>query len=389
MLKQMNQNNTIGVIVPAAGIGARFQNSIPKQYSMLGNQTILEITINFFISFPSIQKIYISVDSDDKWIDSQSFANDPKIILTSGGRTRTESVFNALSKINSDEIDIIAIHDAVRPWLNHDHFIYLLDELEADQTIRGIYPVISISESLREIKENNFIPMNRDNFVLVQTPQIFYTPSLKIALNQLMDTHKSLTDEAQAMEAAGFKVKAVKGDQSNAKITFPSDLDRSFSADARIGRGIDFHKFEPGQGILLGNVFIDCKLSIIAHSDGDILLHALADALLGAGGLNDIGHYFPDTDPENKNLSSIIILEKTLELLYEKRLQPVNIDFVIVCEQPKIRPHVAKMKSTLSKILNIEENSIAIKATTTEGMGIIGEGNGIAVYAIASIRTIE
>ena len=385
----MNQNNSIGVIVPAAGIGARFQNSIPKQYSMLGSQTILEITINFFISFPSIQKIYVSVDSDDKWIDSQSFVNDPKIILTSGGRTRTESVFNALSKINSDEIDFVVIHDAVRPWLSYDHFIYLLDELEADQTIRGIYPVISISESLREIKENNFIPMNRDNFVLVQTPQIFYTPSLKIALNQLMDAHKSLTDEAQAMEAAGFKVKPVKGDRSNAKITFPSDLDRTFSADARIGRGIDFHKFEPGQGILLGNVFIDCKLSIIAHSDGDILLHALADALLGAGGLNDIGHYFPDTDPENKNLSSIIILEKTLELLYEKRLQPVNIDFVIVCEQPKIGPHVAKMKSTLSKILNIEENSIAIKATTTEGMGIIGEGNGIAVYAIASIRTIE
>ena len=100
----MNQNNSIGVIVPAAGIGTRFQNSIPKQYSMLGSQTILEITINFFISFPSIQKIYVSVDSDDKWIDSQSFINDPKIILTSGGRTRTESVFNALSKINSDEI---------------------------------------------------------------------------------------------------------------------------------------------------------------------------------------------------------------------------------------------------------------------------------------------
>ena len=135
-------------------------------------------------------------------------------------------------------------------------------------------------------------------------------------------------------------------------------------------------------------MFIDCGLSIIAHSDGDILLHALADALLGAGGLNDIGFYFPDTDPENKNLSSIIILEKTLELLGKQRLEPVNIDFVIVCEQPKIGPYVVKIKSTLSKILKIKENAIAIKATTAEGMGIIGEGNGIAVHAIASLRAI-
>jgi 2-C-methyl-D-erythritol 4-phosphate cytidylyltransferase / 2-C-methyl-D-erythritol 2,4-cyclodiphosphate synthase len=384
----MNQNNSIGVIVPAAGTGTRFQNSVPKQYSMLGSQTMLEVTINFFISFSCIQKIYISVDSDDKWIDSQSFSNDPKIILTAGGRTRSQSVFNALSKVNSDEIDIIAVHDAARPWLSHEQFIYLLDELEADKNIEGIYPVISISESLREIRNNNFIPINRDKFVLVQTPQIFYTPSLKIALNKLMDSKKTLTDEAQAMEAAGFKVKAVKGDRSNTKITFPTDLDRTFRSDSRIGKGIDFHRFEPGKGILLGNVFIDCGLSIIAHSDGDILLHALADALLGAGGLNDIGFYFPDTDPENKDLSSIIIIEKTLELLGKQRLKPANIDFVIVCEQPKIGPYVVKIKSTLSKILKIKENAIAIKATTTEGMGIIGEGNGIAVHAIASLRTI-
>ena len=384
----MNLNNSIGVIVPAAGIGARFQNSLPKQYSMLGSQTMLETTINFFISFPSVQKIYISVDSDDKWIDFQSFINDPKIILTAGGRSRSESVFNALSKINSDEIDIVAVHDAARPWLDYDQFIYLLDELEADQNIHGIYPVISIAESVREIRNNNFISMNRDNFVLVQTPQIFYTPSLKIALNQLMDSKKSLTDEAQAMEEAGFKVKAVKGDRSNIKITFQTDLDRTFRSDSRIGKGIDFHRFEPGKGIFLGNVFIDCELSIIAHSDGDVLLHALADALLGAGGLNDIGHYFPDTDPENKGLSSLIILEKTLKLLDEQRLKPANIDFVIVCEQPKIGPYVMKIKSTLSKILKIKENAIAIKATTTEGMGIIGEGNGIAVYAIASLRAI-
>ena len=148
------------------------------------------------------------------------------------------------------------------------------------------------------------------------------------------------------------------------------------------------HRFQPGDGLTLGNVFIDCKLSVVAHSDGDIVLHAISDALLGAGGLRDIGYYFPDTDEENKNLSSLKIIEKTLDLLREQCLQPRNIDFVIVCEQPKIGPYVDQIKKSLAVILSIEESFIGVKATTTEKMGVIGDGNGIAVFAIASLRNL-
>ena len=156
----------------------------------------------------------------------------------------------------------------------------------------------------------------------------------------------------------------------------------------RIGRGVDFHQFRAGNGFTLGNVFIDCKLSIVAHSDGDIILHAISDALLGAAGLRDIGYYFPDTDPKNKNLSSLKIVEKSLDLLKQSGLQPWNIDFVVVCEQPKIAPYVDDLKRSLSSILNIEESFIGVKATTTEKMGVIGNGNGIAVFAIASLRDL-
>jgi 2-C-methyl-D-erythritol 4-phosphate cytidylyltransferase/2-C-methyl-D-erythritol 2,4-cyclodiphosphate synthase len=235
-------------------------------------------------------------------------------------------------------------------------------------------------------KGKEIIPVERENFLHVQTPQIFYRQSLKTALDVLKKEDLHMSDESQAMEHAGFKVLAAPGETSNIKITYSEDLASHFGKDYRAGRGVDFHRFQPGDGLTLGNVFIDCKLSVVAHSDGDIVLHAISDALLGAGGLRDIGYYFPDTDEANKNLSSLKIIEKTLDLLREKCLQPRNIDFVIVCEQPKIGPYADQIKKSLAVILSIEESFIGVKATTTEKMGVIGDGNGIAVFAIASLR---
>ena len=385
----MNQTHRISIIIPAAGLGKRFNNTLPKQYMTLGHETVLERTVSLFLNIPEVQKIYIPVDANDQRIYSQSFIGHHKIIITAGGSTRSQSVFNAFSKINLAEVDIVAIHDAARPWMQLELFFSLLDELTKNPDLQGVYPVISISDSMREKREEKFIPMDRDNVVLIQTPQIFDTQSLNIALSKLNDTNESCTDESQAMEKAGFRVKAVQGDRSNAKITFPGDLLYSASIDSRIGRGIDFHKFEVGHGIILGNVFIECELSIVAHSDGDIVLHALADSLLGAAGLYDIGYYYPDTDPANKDLNSIKIIEKALGLLKEKKFKPVNVDLTIVCEKPKISPQVDAIKKALSILLELPEANIAIKATTTEGMGVIGKGNGIAVYAISSLETIK
>jgi 2-C-methyl-D-erythritol 4-phosphate cytidylyltransferase/2-C-methyl-D-erythritol 2,4-cyclodiphosphate synthase len=232
----------------------------------------------------------------------------------------------------------------------------------------------------------DLMPVERERFLHVQTPQIFYHESVRAAFNKLQKEGLHMSDESQVMEHAGFKLLAAPGERSNIKITYTDDIANYAGRDLRIGRGIDFHQFQPGNGLTLGNVFIDCELSIVAHSDGDIILHAVSDALLGAAGLRDIGYYFPDSDQKNKNLSSLIIIEKSLDLLKDNGLWPRNIDFVVVCEQPKIEPYVNQIKKSLSAILKIEESFIGVKATTTEKMGVIGDGNGIAVYAIASLR---
>ena len=384
----MSLKDNIAVIIPAAGSSSRFGGLTPKQYLRIGDETVLEKSVNLFLEISSIKKVYLAIDPNEPLIRYQSFYNDPKVNIVKGGNTRTESVFNALSVLDKD-IDIVAIHDAVRPWLSKTHFEDLLSKLVNEKSIQGVYPVISITDSLRMKRSKDLIPVEREDFLSVQTPQLFYKKSLKKALDKLKQENLHLSDETQAMEKAGFKVLAIPGERSNLKITFSDDMPDHVETDYRIGRGIDFHQLEPGNGLTLGNIFIDCNLSIVAHSDGDIVLHAISDALLGAGGLRDIGYYFPDTDSNNKNLSSLKIIEKSLDLLKEQGLQPRNIDFVVVCEQPKIGPYIDKLKKSLSRILNIEENLIGVKATTAEGMGAIGEGNGIAVYAIASLRNLQ
>ena len=384
----MSLKDNIAVIIPAAGSSSRFGGLTPKQYLRIGDETVLEKSVNLFLEISSIKKVYLAIDPNEPLIRYQSFYNDPKVNIVKGGNTRTESVFNALSVIDKD-IDIVAIHDAVRPWLSKTHFEDLLSKLVNEKSIQGVYPVISITDSLRMKRSKDLIPVEREDFLSVQTPQLFYKKSLKKALDKLKQENLHLSDETQAMEKAGFKVLAIPGERSNLKITFSDDMPDHVETDYRIGRGIDFHQLESGNGLTLGNIFIDCNLSIVAHSDGDIVLHAISDALLGAGGLRDIGYYFPDTDSKNKNLSSLKIIEKSLDLLKEQGLQPKNIDFVVVCEQPKIGSYIDKLKKSLSRILNIEENLIGVKATTTEGMGVIGEGNGIAVYAIASLRRLQ
>ena len=384
----MNQKNNIAVIIPAAGSSTRFEGKISKQFFKIGNETVIEKSVNKFLEIDSFKKVYVSIDKDESLIKSQSFFNHPKVVITDGGCTRSESVYNAVLAIE-DDIDVVVIHDAARPWVSKKLISELLSEYKKDKSIQGLYPVISVIDSLRMKKDKNLNPVDRDDFFAIQTPQIFHKESLKKALNKMIEENLSFTDESQAMERAGFTVREIIGERSNIKITYLDDIPVNVDNDYRIGRGVDFHKFEPGKGITLGNVFIDCNLSIIAHSDGDIVLHAISDALLGAGGLKDIGYYFPDTDSKNLNISSVKILEESLALLRKKSLQPRNIDFVVVCEQPKIQPYVDDLKKSLSSILNIGEDFVGVKATTAEGMGIIGAGNGIAVFAIASLEGIK
>ena len=299
----MSLKNNIAVIIPAAGNSSRFGGSIPKQFLSLGEETVLEKSVNFFLEISSIKEVIVAINPNEHLIKSQSFYNDARVRFVEGGSTRSESVLNALEEVDQS-IEIIVIHDAARPWLRRSHFEDLLHQLTNDQSAAGIFPVIPATDSLRMKKGEDLIPVEREQFLHVQTPQIFYCDSLKEAFNKLKKEDLHMSDESQVMEHAGFKLLAVPGERSNIKITYTDDIANYAGRDFRIGRGIDFHQFQPGDGLTLGNVFIDCELSIVAHSDGDIILHAISDALLGAAGLRDIGYYFPDSDPKNKNLSN-------------------------------------------------------------------------------------
>ena len=372
-------------IILAYGQRKRFNSKKPKQFITYKNKALFEHSLYKAIESNLFKKIILVVN-DKKQIKKKYPKN---VLIIKGGKERSDSSLIALKYIKKFSPVNVLIHDAARPWLRRSHFEDLLHQLTNDQSVAGIFPVIPATDSLRMKKGKDLIPVEREQFLHVQTPQIFYYESLKEAFNKLKKEDLHMSDESQVMENAGFKLLAATGQRSNIKITFTDDIANYAGRDFRIGRGIDFHQFQPGDGLTLGNVFIDCELSIIAHSDGDIILHAISDALLGAAGLRDIGYYFPDSDPKNKNLSSLIIIERSLDLLKDNGLWPRNIDFVVVCENPKIGPYVNQIKKSLSAILKIEESFIGVKATTTEKMGVIGDGNGIAVYAIASLRNKE
>ena len=218
---------------------------------------------------------WVNDDYGDGFI-SQSFFNHPKISIVSGGATRIQSVFNAASKIDGEDSKAVLIHDAVRPWLELTHLADLLNEFHSSSDWDGIYPCIASSDSLREKKDNQFIPVDRASFFQVQTPQIFNTLAIQDALSQAINSGEEFTDETQAMEHANYKVKVVEGNRLNNKVTFADDLRIPEIDDSRIGRGIDFHRLEPGNGMTLAGIFLESNLSIVAHSDGDIVLHALS-----------------------------------------------------------------------------------------------------------------
>ena len=204
----MNQKNNVAVIIPAAGSSSRFGGKISKQFLKIGNETVIEKSVSKFLEIESIKKIYIAIDPNETLIKSQSFFKHPKVTITKGGGTRSESVYNAVLAIDN-EIDVVVIHDAARPWVSKKLINKLILEFTSDQSIHGLYPVISIIDSLRMKKDKGLIPVDREDFLTIQTPQIFQKESLKIAMNKMIKQNLSFTDESQAMERAGFRIKEI------------------------------------------------------------------------------------------------------------------------------------------------------------------------------------
>ena len=379
----MIKENSILAIIAAAGIGQRFDDDLPKQYFKINGNSIIENAVKPFIDSKYISKIIIAISDEDEFIKDQSFYNCEKIKYVSGGSTRQESIFNALNSVK-DNFEYVVTHDAARPNVCENDISRLCEDIVKSKSSCS-YLYTPVYDSIREDDRT----LDKSKFNLVQTPQICNFKDLKKSIQNCLDNNVDCPDESFAIEYSNLKLSKIKGVRSNIKVTEKADIEILNNFLTRSGVGFDLHKYEPGDGIILGGYKISCDYKTVAHSDGDVLLHSIADSILGAAGLGDIGMFFSDQDNKNKNLDSTIIIEYCLSELDKMGLEIYNIDTTIVCENPKINPHRAKILENLTDILKIPLSKIGLKATTSEKIGIIGNNEAISVQSIVNLKDIS
>ena len=379
------KKNSLLAIIPAAGIGQRFGSEIPKQYMSLDGKSVIERATEPFILSQYVSKIIIATSENDSFIKEQSFYNNEKVEFVIGGNTRSRSILNCIKSISVEDYEYVITHDAARPNIHQEDIENLYLDIISNKSLCS-YFYIPIYDSIKNTTELDKTE-DKNKFLLVQTPQICKLKELKSGIIECEKNNISIPDESFVFEHTGLASSKILGRRSNIKITEESDLDLLNKFNTRTGTGFDLHRYEEGKGIILGGYFLDCEFKIIAHSDGDVLLHSIADSILGASGLGDIGKYFSDKDPLNKDIDSKEIINFCLESIKKKNLEIYNVDATIICEQPKLDPHRDKVLKSLSKILKIPEEKIGLKATTSEKIGIIGRNKAIAVQSSVNLRT--
>ena len=370
------------LIVLAAGDGIRLKSKTPKAFNKVNNKTLLEYSLDTFKNFPEIKKTVIVYNKKNmQYLSKLKLKNTLKII---GGKTRQQSTFNALKKIKKMNCNKVLIHDSARPNPSIKlikRIIYSLKKNDA------VIPVIKINDATKIFKKNIVIGnLNRDNLKLAQTPQGF-------TFEKLYQKHYENINEAFDDDSALFikdneKIFTVNGDKNNLKITDEGDLN-NFKAIKKgkiyYGLGFDIHKLVKGKKLYLGGINIPFPLGLKGHSDGDPVLHALIDSLLGACRLGDIGKLFSDKNKKYRNIRSTKLLKNVIGLIKSKNFSINNIDINIIAEKPKIKKYAKKISNVISKICKIETNQINIKGKTTEKLGIIGKEKAIASEVITSV----
>jgi 2-C-methyl-D-erythritol 4-phosphate cytidylyltransferase/2-C-methyl-D-erythritol 2,4-cyclodiphosphate synthase len=307
----------------------------------------------------------------------------PVAELVEGGAKRADSVRNGLATINGDAV---LVHDAARPFCPPAVVDRLLASLEF---FEGAAPVLPVGDTLCRLNETLGEPVDRSCLARVQTPQAFRLEALKSAYERWQGP--SPTDETTVVRAAGMRVAAVDGDPALEKLTLPADFERAEQWLAgkltpRTGMGFDVHAFSGEGPIMLGGVEVPHDRGLAGHSDADVVLHAITDALLGAGSLGDIGEHFPPSDPRWKGAESSLFLSHAAELLRARGAIVDHVDCTVIAEAPKVGPYRAAIRGKVAEILGLSIDRVSIKATTTEGLGFSGRGEGIAAQAVASIR---
>lgn len=379
----------VAALIVAAGSGSRYGGALPKQYVPLLGRPVLRWTIEHLRAVPAIGRIQLVIHPDFRAEALQAAAGLDLPPPVAGGATRQDSVLRGLEALAADPPDIVLIHDAARPLVDRTVVETMLAALAESQ---AVLPALPVADALQRANERleGLGSVDRSGLWRAQTPQGFRFAAI-------LDAHRAaaglaLADDVAVAERAGLKVKIVAGAEQTMKITHEPDrahveaLLAARLGDIRTGSGFDVHRLGPGDGVTLCGVKIPCGLTLIGHSDADVAMHALTDAVLGAIGAGDIGQHFPPSDNTWRAASSRIFLEKAAELVSAKGGVVSHVDVTIICERPRIGPHREAMVKSLSDILRLPPDRISVKATTTEELGFTGRGEGIAAQAVATMR---
>jgi 2-C-methyl-D-erythritol 4-phosphate cytidylyltransferase / 2-C-methyl-D-erythritol 2,4-cyclodiphosphate synthase len=387
----------IWAVVPAAGRGERFEKSagashLPKQYAPLAGATVLEWSLRPLLSEPRIERVVVVVAPDDaRWRAHAS--RSAKLLTTLGGASRQDSVLAGLKKLreHASPEDWVLVHDAARPCLESADVAALIAALEAGAS--GAVLAAPVVDTVKRERDGTVCEtLDRSGLWRALTPQAFALAALERALEEAARSNVGVTDESQAMERKGVRPVLVQGSPFNIKVTRAADLQaaarilqsaekRTMSGKMRIGQGFDVHTFGDGDHVVLGGVRIAHERGVVAHSDGDVVIHALCDALLGALGKGDIGRHFPDTDPRYRGADSRLFLRTVATMVRAAGYGLVNADVTVLAEAPRIAAHRGAMAANLAQDLDVAPELINIKATTTERMGFVGRGEGLAAQA--------
>lgn len=384
------------VVIVAGGRGERAgQTQGPKQYRLIGGAAVIAHTIRAFASHPSIGKIAVAIHPEDEELfrDASAGLADGRLLAVHGGETRQASTRLALLALRADTPRKVLVHDAVRPFADRALISRVVDAIREAQ---GALPALPVSDTLK-LADGGLVQetVPREGLYAAQTPQGFpYRPLLDAHEKAAAEGSGDFTDDAAIAEWAGIPVRLVAGSPDNIKLTWAKDIEmadlqiaptRTTFADVRTGNGYDVHAFQFGDAVVLCGVKIPYDKMLAGHSDADVGLHALTDALLATCGAGDIGVHFPPSDARWKGVESRLFVEHAAALLRTHGGRIANVDVSLICEAPRIGPYREAMQEAMSAMLGISRERVSVKATTNERLGFIGRGEGIAAIATASV----
>lgn len=375
----MLQGKTVAAVVVAAGSSTRM--GFDKLAYKFAGKTVLEHSLQALAGHPAVDELVVVVGKDARI--AQAFAKTcaKPVRLVQGGATRDASVRSGLDAVTAD---YVAIHDAARPFVSA---AVITAALEAALAHGAAAPAVAVKDTVKMARDGLITATPpRETLFAVQTPQCFDTQLYRRALAAAGS--EGVTDDCSVLERAGLPVWLTPGDYANLKITTREDLPAEQEGTSmRIGHGYDVHRLAAGRKLILGGVEIPYEKGLLGHSDADVLTHAVMDALLGAAAQGDIGKLFPDTDPAYAGADSIALLRQVGRVLEQAGYAVENIDATLLCQRPKLAPHIGAMRANLAAALGLSVEDVSVKATTEEGLGFTGAGEGIAAHSVCLLKT--